>query len=108
MNTEWKITSMMVMPEEQGHDNVVIAASYSVIAKDGQYTAQTASIQTFRYTGGAFTPYADLTEDQVVGWVQEALGESGVASIDENLAAQIENQKNPPVVPESLPLPWNP
>jgi hypothetical protein len=49
-----------------------------------------------------FTPYPDLTFDQVCGWLDAGLD---VASIDSGLAVQIENQINPPVV--SLPLPWN-
>ncbi len=52
--------------------------------------------------GGAFTPYASLTQEQVLGWcwangVDKATTESGVQ-------AQIDNQINPPVV--QPPLPW--
>jgi hypothetical protein len=48
-----------------------------------------------------FTPYPDLTFDQVCGWLDAGLD---VVTIDANLAQQIENLINPPVV--SLPLPW--
>lgn len=48
-----------------------------------------------------FTPYPDLTFDQVCGWLDAGLD---VASIDAGLAVQIENLINPPVV--QLPLPW--
>jgi hypothetical protein len=48
-----------------------------------------------------FTPYEDLTFEQVCGWLEAGLD---VESLDANLEAQIENQINPPVV--SLPLPW--
>jgi hypothetical protein len=104
----WKVTSMMVMPEEQGQTDVVISASYSVTGKDGEFSANYSGVQRFVYDGGSFTPYIDLTEEQVVGWVQDALGENGVNSINANLESQIENQKNPPLTPESLPLPWTP
>ena len=50
-----------------------------------------------------FTPYADLTFDQVCGWLDAGLD---VAAIDAGLAVQIGNLINPPVV--SLPLPWPP
>jgi len=49
-----------------------------------------------------FTPYADLTQAIVEGWLENALD---VVAIDASLDGKIENQKNPPVV--SLPLPWN-
>ncbi len=48
-----------------------------------------------------FTPYPDLTFDQVCGWLEAGLD---TAAIDAALAVQIENKINPPVV--SLPLPW--
>lgn len=107
MTTTWTIRSMMVLPKEQGKTDVVISASYRVTGVDGKFVAVFSSSQNFTYTGGDFTPYEDLTEAQVVGWVQDALGESGVNSINANLEAQIENQKNPPLTPESLPLPWS-
>lgn len=50
-----------------------------------------------------FTPYADLTFEQVCGWLEAGLD---TATIDASLAVQIENLINPPVV--SLPLPWAP
>ena len=48
-----------------------------------------------------FTPYADLTFEQVCGWLEAGLN---VAEIDAGLAIQLENVINPPVV--QLPLPW--
>lgn len=48
-----------------------------------------------------FTPYADLTFEQVCGWLEEGLD---VAEIDAELEAQLNALINPPVV--SLPLPW--
>lgn len=49
----------------------------------------------------AFTPYADLTFDQVCGWLDGSLD---VELLDENLDNQIANQINPPVI--TPPLPW--
>lgn len=48
-----------------------------------------------------FTPYADLTFEQVCGWLEAGLD---VAEIDAGLEAQLDALINPPVV--SLPLPW--
>ena len=49
-----------------------------------------------------FTPYADLTQAQVEGWLTNLLD---VPAMQANLASQIEAQKNPPIV--TPPLPWN-
>jgi hypothetical protein len=50
-----------------------------------------------------FTPYPDLTFEQVCGWLDAGLD---VETIDLKLATNIENQINPIVV--ELPLPWVP
>ncbi len=104
----WSVNSMMVMPEQAGEADVVIVATYSVKGVEEGYEAElTELMQNFSYTGGEdFTPYGDLTEAQVIGWIKDALGENGITSIEANIASQIENQKNPPLTPETLPLPW--
>ncbi len=52
--------------------------------------------------GEAFTPYADLTQEQVLGWIW-ANGVDKDAT-EAAVEQQIENQKNPPIV--SPKLPW--
>ena len=80
-------------------DKFITTVHYVVSAVDGEFTASTYG--TVGYTEeGAFTPYSQLTEAVVVGWVQESLGKD---TVEEALAAQITAQKNP--VNESG-LPW--
>jgi len=59
---------------------------------------------SFAPPSGSFTPYPDLTQDQVLGWCYA----NGVdqAAIEANVSLQIQNQIDPPVV--VLPLPWVP
>jgi uncharacterized protein (UPF0333 family) len=45
----------------------------------------------------------NMTKAQVIGWVQDALGEEQVASYEENVANQIAALANPPVVTPALP-----
>jgi len=74
-------------------------------ATDGTYNATVYGTVGLTYTPGSpFTPYADLTQDQVIGWVQDVLGPDQVIALEANVAAQIEAQINPPVV--TPPLPW--
>jgi hypothetical protein len=80
-------------------DKFITTVHYTVSAVDGEFTASTYG--TVGYTEeGAFTPYSQLTEAVVVGWVQTSLGKD---TVEESLAAQIEALKNP--VSESG-LPW--
>jgi hypothetical protein len=79
----------------------IITVHYVVNAVDGDYTASTYG--TVGYTeqqGEQYISYADLTEAEVVGWVQESLGKD---TVEAGLAAQITAQKNP--VQQSG-LPW--
>jgi hypothetical protein len=52
-----------------------------------------------------FTLYADLTETQVIGWLEEAFGPETLAAQVAALDQQIADQINPPIV--RPPLPWN-
>jgi hypothetical protein len=80
-------------------DKFITTVHYTVNAVDGEFTASTYG--TVGYTEeGAFTPYSQLTEAVVIGWVKDSLGQ---ATVEEALAAQITAQKNP--VQQSG-LPW--
>lgn len=72
-------------------DNGVVAAHYRVVATDGEHGAETYSTCSFTPDPEApdFTPYDELTEAQVVGWVKDKLGEEVVqASLDSIIDAK--------------------
>lgn len=50
-----------------------------------------------------YTPFDELTKDQVIGWVKDALGAEQVASIESSLQAQIQEKLNPT---HSAGVPW--
>lgn len=101
----WNVVQMDAYPEYEGESDVVFTVHWTLTGTDGTYVGSVyGSVGVPLNEGEAFTPYADLTEAQVIGWVQDALGEEQVASYEENVAQQIEDQINPPVV--TPPLPW--
>jgi hypothetical protein len=106
----WTATSLIGYPVIDGETDVVTRASYTVLADDGE--GHTADYSNFAYTpldpSVPFIPYADLTNDIIIGWVQYNIGADLVASIEGSLAIQVERQVNPPPQPEVLPLPWVP
>lgn len=108
MTYTWTITNLIGYPQYEGETDVVTTVFYTVFADDG--AGHTASINSIQQTpldpAVPFIPYPDLTNDIVVGWVQSNLGPNGVASIEANLNGQIEAQINPPITPQSFPLPW--
>ena len=106
----WTATSLIGYPVIDGETDVVTRACYTVLADDGE--GHTADYSNFAYTpldpSVPFIPYADLTNDIIIGWVQYNIGPDLVASIEGSLAIQVERQVNPPPQPEVLPLPWVP
>jgi hypothetical protein len=103
----WAVNSMTAYPEYAGETDVVFSISYVLSATDGTYnSAAYGSVDTTYVAGTPFTAYADLTLDQVNGWVATALGPDGIAKAqadcDAAIAAQRDTSK--PVTP---PLPWN-
>jgi hypothetical protein len=106
----WTATSLIGYPVIDGETDVVTRASYTVLADDGE--GHTADYSNFALTpidpSVPFIPYADLTNDIIIGWVQYNIGPELVASIEGSLAIQVERQVNPPPQPEMLPLPWVP
>ena len=54
----------------------------------------------------SFIAYDSLTQDTVIGWVKAGLGEDGVKVKEDNIAAQIYAQENPPAATEGNGVPW--
>lgn len=101
----WSVVQMDCYPEYEQEADVVFNVHWTMNGVDGEYTGSVYGSQSLTLdSGSTFTPYPDLTEEQVVGWVKDAMGEEQVASLEANVAQQIDNQINPPVV--NPPLPW--
>ena len=101
----WNVTQMDCYPEAEGEQDVVFTVHWTLTGTEDTYTGYVyGSVGVTLDPQEPFTPYNDLTLEQVVGWVQAALGEEGVASAEGNVADQIANQINPQVV--TPPLPW--
>ena len=102
---KWVISQLECYPQHEGHNDVVFTVNWRRQATDGLHNADIYGSQPVTLDAEApFTPYADLTFDQVVGWLESALGAETLAAQIVMLDQQIANQINPPVV--SPPLPW--
>jgi hypothetical protein len=68
----WVITQLTCVPQQYGKTDVVINVSWEQIGNNGSYNASVYGASFVTYTPGSpFTPYEDLTQDQVIGCVQE-------------------------------------
>lgn len=102
----WSINRMDCYPEYEGRTDVVFTAHWLLVGSDGTHVGSTyGSCGLTLDPEASFTPFADLTEEQAIGWVKDALGAEQVAALEAGVAQQIEDQINPPVV--TPPLPWS-
>ena len=103
----WTVTAMDEYPEQDGEQDVVFNVHWTCSGEDVQgettYSASVYSTQSVTADPAEpFTPYADLTEAQVLNWIWAAGVDKDAT--EAAVGQQIANQINPPVV--SLPLPW--
>ena len=105
----WMEASTQVI---DGYTDVILTAQWSCSASETTGTpAKTYNVQTndvckfsVPAEGGSFTPYDQLTQDQVLGWCWA----DGVdkAEVEQGLQFQIDAQANP--TQAQVPLPWQP
>ena len=99
----WNISQLDCVPQAPEGADYVVTAHWQCTGVDGVYSGQVYSTTSFAVVEGAFTAYADLTQDQVLGWVW-ANGVDKDAT-EAAVEGQIEAQINPPIV--APPLPWS-
>ena len=75
-------------------DQGVVIAHWRCTGVDGDYSASAYSTQSFEPDPSAdgYVTYADLTEEMVIGWVQNAVDQ---VAVETAIADKIEADKNP-------------
>lgn len=103
MTITWSVIQLDCVPQEGALADVVIHVHWQCVGVDGAATGRVYDMCVVPAPGPAFTPYDDLTESQVLGWIWA----NGVdkAAQEAVVAAQIAEALNPPIV--SPPLPWS-
>jgi len=98
----WVIVQLDSAPSYEGLQDYVVNVHWRYGAQFESYFTDMYGSQSFTEVAGPdFTPYADLTENQVIGWLEKSLD---VIQMQNQLANTIESLVNPPIV--VLPLPW--
>ena len=93
----WAIANL----ERNTSDGKVIVAHYTVSAKNDTYSA--GAYGSLGFDGEIETPFSELTEQQIVGWVTDSLGEEKVIEIEAALQNQLDEQRTPT---KAAGLPW--
>ena len=101
MSISWSVYQMNRYISHEDNDDVVYNLHWDCVAEqDGQtyrmYGTQALDLENL----DEFTPYSDLTEEQVMGWLMDA---SDVEDIEAACQAGLEQKLNPPTLKG---LPW--
>ncbi len=108
MAVTWNISTL-----ERNTDNGVVVAHWRasdsevVGTDDDAVTHSGSSYGTVGFTPDAsadgYVAYDSLTEEEVIGWVKDSMGEEGVTGVEDSIAAQIADSKAPAI---SVGTPW--
>jgi hypothetical protein len=102
----WVIDQLECYSEHDGKKDVVFNIHWRRTASNGLgLSADVYGVQAIALEADKpFTLFANLTKNQVVDWLEAAMGADRVAEMDADLDAQIDAKANPPVI--APPLPW--
>ena len=104
MTTTTEYTWGVAQMERHTADGIVFTVHYTVAASDGTYASSAYGSIGLEQPEGDVIPYADLTPEIVIGWVQDKLGGAEkVTEIEAALQSQINEQKHPT---KAAGVPW--
>ena len=100
---DWNCKTVDVHPQEEGQTDVVYNVHWIVtgtsdeLNSDGNpFISSAIGTQIVPLSeDGAFIPFEDLTNEIVVGWTKEAMGEENVVNIETSIANQIQDLISP-------------
>lgn len=95
----WKVANL----DRETEDGFVFTVHYTISATDGVYNSGAyGSIGLERPE--TLIPFADLTEELVISWVKEKLGEEKVTEVEAALETQLNEQRHPT---KASGVPWS-
>ena len=102
---KWTINALDAkVAAEDGNENVVYTVhwSYSATDETEEHSASSIGTHGVEYDAANFTAYADLSEEQVIGWLEAGLD---VESMKAGLDSQIEKLITPIEITFRAPFP---
>jgi len=111
-NFTWKVGLLESYPQQDGFNDVVFSVHWTCSGEEtvGEttYNASSIGVSNVKFNSGSFTPYADLTEEQVLEWTFSEMSSSNSPkeNVENGVQSQIDDLITPKV--EKLPLPWAP
>jgi hypothetical protein len=100
---DWNCKTVDVHPQEEGETDVVYNVHWIVTGTSDQldpqgnaYSSTNIGTQVVPLNPETpFVPFDELTNEIVVEWTKDAMGEEQVQSIEDSIASQIAEKENP-------------
>jgi len=108
----WTIQKLSyeVGPDSEGHSDIVNNIDWLLTASDGEDPPHEALWSGITHVsweeGDDWIPYEDLTQSDIVGWVEGGFAEGELDSMKSKLDAQIEEEVNP-TEESTSDMPWD-
>ena len=93
---DWNCKTVDVRPQEEGETDVVYNVHWIVIGTKEDYSVNNIGTKVVHLNPETpFIPFDELTNEIVVGWTKDAMGEEQVKAIEDSIASQIAELENP-------------
>ena len=93
---DWNCKTVDVHPQEEGETNVVYNVHWIVTGVKEDYSVSNIGTQVVPLNHETpFIPFDELTNEVVVEWTKDAMGEEQVKAIEDSIASQIAELENP-------------
>jgi len=101
----WTIKQMDIIPNFNGFTNFVtrIYWDYNGINENNTSNTITGYVEFNNRSSDPYVEYGNITEEEVIGWVET---HTNVSELQNIISQKIYNIENPPIV--NLPFPWIP
>jgi len=93
---DWNCKTVDIHPQEEGKTNVVYNVHWIVTGTKEDYSVSNIGTQVVTLNPEtSFVPFEDLTNEIIVGWTKNAIGEERVKAVEASITSQIEALINP-------------
>lgn len=101
----WQFNPLVTFPTSSGYTDVVFKAFYQLTAATGSIDVTAGGFQEILplSPSSSFIPFDNLTSPVMQQWVEDAIGEEGIANLKNDLAEKLEYKINPPTVTKRSP-----
>jgi hypothetical protein len=105
-NYTWTIDRINTL--QQPVSGYVVEVFWTLTGESGQVKESIKESTNFKFDSTKqIIPFNELTENIVVDWVQNSLGELTVARYKQNVQSKLDSVLNPIVEPSEKDLPWS-